>query len=277
MTYTVHRILQARVLEWVAFPFSRGSSWPRDRTRVSWIAGRFFIIWVISEAPRSIGALQTHNLSINWRVLICCTCHFQSGSPLFILASSVCQSLQCLISTLTQGGEGGHLFRLTCSAVSWAGRDTENKYYWHMWGVLTVDGPYCVCHSPRWRVLPRSTLLRLQGALQGHCVPGGSCVSSSSQVHAAQVLRCSAGEQTQIGYAFCALPRSEQLRQPGALWVHCPKWVVHLIHFPRPGHSVSRECYKSAVPDVPWVSEQLISGCDTPGRWEPSRIPGRRC
>ena len=37
--YTVHRILQARILEWVAFSFSRGSSLSRDRTR---IAGRFF-------------------------------------------------------------------------------------------------------------------------------------------------------------------------------------------------------------------------------------------
>ena len=38
--YTVHGILQARILEWVAFPFSRGSSEPRDRTQVSCIAGR---------------------------------------------------------------------------------------------------------------------------------------------------------------------------------------------------------------------------------------------
>ena len=38
MDYTVHGILQARILEWVAFPFCRGSSWPRDRTQVSRIA-----------------------------------------------------------------------------------------------------------------------------------------------------------------------------------------------------------------------------------------------
>ena len=36
--YTAHRILQARILEWVAFPFSRGSSEPRDQTQVSCIA-----------------------------------------------------------------------------------------------------------------------------------------------------------------------------------------------------------------------------------------------
>ena len=43
-------ILQVRILEWVAFLFSRGSSQLRDQTRVSCIAGRFFIIWAIKEA-----------------------------------------------------------------------------------------------------------------------------------------------------------------------------------------------------------------------------------
>ena len=42
MDYTVHEILQARILEWVAFPFSRGSFQPRDGTQVSYIAGGFF-------------------------------------------------------------------------------------------------------------------------------------------------------------------------------------------------------------------------------------------
>ena len=41
-TYTVNGILQARILEWVAFPFSRGSSQPRDQSQVSRINGRFF-------------------------------------------------------------------------------------------------------------------------------------------------------------------------------------------------------------------------------------------
>ena len=41
--YTTHLILQAILLEWVAFPFSRGSSQIRDRTQISHIAGRFFI------------------------------------------------------------------------------------------------------------------------------------------------------------------------------------------------------------------------------------------
>ena len=42
---SIHGILQARILEWVAMPSSRGSSQPRDQTQVSHIAGGFFIIW----------------------------------------------------------------------------------------------------------------------------------------------------------------------------------------------------------------------------------------
>ena len=49
MDYTVHGILQARILEWVAFPFSRGSSQPRDWTLDSCIAGRFFTSWATRE------------------------------------------------------------------------------------------------------------------------------------------------------------------------------------------------------------------------------------
>ena len=48
--YTVQGILQAGILEWVAFPFSRGSSQPRDCTQVSCIAGRFFTSWATREA-----------------------------------------------------------------------------------------------------------------------------------------------------------------------------------------------------------------------------------
>ena len=46
----VRGILQARILEWVAFPFSRGSPQPRDWTQVSHIAGGFFAIWATREA-----------------------------------------------------------------------------------------------------------------------------------------------------------------------------------------------------------------------------------
>ena len=48
--YTVHGILQATILEWVTFPFSRESFQPRDQTQVSCIAGRFFTSWGTRKA-----------------------------------------------------------------------------------------------------------------------------------------------------------------------------------------------------------------------------------
>ena len=48
---SVHGILQARILEWVAILFARGSSWPRDQIQVSCTAGRFFTIWATKAEP----------------------------------------------------------------------------------------------------------------------------------------------------------------------------------------------------------------------------------
>ena len=49
---SIHGIFQAKILEWVTIPFSRGSSLRRDRTQVSCIAGRLFTVWATREAPR---------------------------------------------------------------------------------------------------------------------------------------------------------------------------------------------------------------------------------
>ena len=51
---SVHGIFQVRILEWVAIPFSRGSSQPKDQSRVSWIAGRCFSIWATREGQSCI-------------------------------------------------------------------------------------------------------------------------------------------------------------------------------------------------------------------------------
>ena len=72
MNYTVHGILQGRILELVAFPFSRGSSQPRDPTQVSHIAGWFFTSWATREA------LCGHKYSLTWN-----KCHKCPGMWLF--------------------------------------------------------------------------------------------------------------------------------------------------------------------------------------------------
>ena len=50
----VHGILQARILQWVTFPFSKGPSQPRDQSQVSHTAGRFFTSWATKEALKFI-------------------------------------------------------------------------------------------------------------------------------------------------------------------------------------------------------------------------------
>ena len=65
--YTVHRILQARILEWVAIPFHMGSSQLRDQTQVSHTAGRFFTSWATREAHQkawlSLNAMTNSHLN----------------------------------------------------------------------------------------------------------------------------------------------------------------------------------------------------------------------
>ena len=131
--------------------------------------------------------------------------------PLFILASSVCWSLQCLISALTQGGEGGHLFRLTCSVVLW-GREEHCKQI----SLACVGSAHSVSVTlglPLLTacVLSWSTLLRLQVALLGNYLKW-----SLGCVHFPEL--CCSGSQVlhkgtdSVGPVFCALPRSEQLK-----------------------------------------------------------------
>ena len=69
MDYAVHGILQARILEWVAFPFSRGSAQPRNQTHVSRIGGRFFTSWGTREAGFS---MQWMLLFYLWGALTWC-------------------------------------------------------------------------------------------------------------------------------------------------------------------------------------------------------------
>ena len=62
---SVPGILQTRILEWVAIPFSKGSSRPRDGTQVSCIAGKFFTVWATREA-----LLCSEELSIQKRRIV---------------------------------------------------------------------------------------------------------------------------------------------------------------------------------------------------------------
>ena len=125
-------------------------------------------------------------------------------------------------------------------------------------------------------VLSRSTLHRLQVALHGNCLrqalgcmhfPGLSRGGSSSWV-------LHKGTDS-VRPAFCALPRSEQLRRPGAWRAYAPQ-VGQCILSPLPSQVLSfLVCSGRAISGVMCVSSgELIFACDPPGRCQPSRIPG---
>ena len=69
--YSVREIFQARILEWAAISFSRGSSLPRDRMWVFCIAGSFFTIWATGEATMFGGNLLSSNrvLKNTWKLM----------------------------------------------------------------------------------------------------------------------------------------------------------------------------------------------------------------
>ena len=93
-------ILQARILEWVAIPFSRGSSWPKDQTWVSSIAGCFFTIWTTREAPGNKGShsnswsdsdwvpLRVLSCDLHGQTLVACMCQY-SFHGLFYLFQGI--------------------------------------------------------------------------------------------------------------------------------------------------------------------------------------------
>ena len=193
------------------------------------------------------------------------------------MAASVCRSLQCLISTLTQEGEGGHLFRFISSVVLWGGRNTANNYRCHVLGecsqcmdhtwfapahvvcsfpVYTAQAPGCSAGElskagPGLHALPGSKLLRFRflGTPQ-RCRLGWACILCPAQVGAPQVTTCLASALSQVGCAS--------------------------YYLPSPSRSVSRVCSESTYSSVLCVSsEELISGCNPPGRCQLSRIPGR--
>ena len=72
-----HGTPQERIINWVAIPFSRGSSRPRDQTKVSWIVGRFFTIWPTREAPYILDLPANPWLLLRWNTLI----YFLNSQP----------------------------------------------------------------------------------------------------------------------------------------------------------------------------------------------------
>ena len=97
----IHGILPARVLEWVAISFSRGCSWPRDRTRVSRTAGRCFTLWATREMLTVVPAfsLISKNQSTAFFKIFHCKIHI---TVLTMVKSSSIKSFTLLCTICAQ-------------------------------------------------------------------------------------------------------------------------------------------------------------------------------
>ena len=131
MDYTVHGILQARILEWVAVPFFRGPSQPRDQTQVSriaggfftqvsLIAGGFFTSWATREAQESLLQGLFQNQELNRGFLHCIRILYQlsyQGSPILNRKITVLQPVTMTnkyATFLTKNRIRLHMFSKMC-------------------------------------------------------------------------------------------------------------------------------------------------------------------
>ena len=176
----------------------------------------------------------------------------------FVYLASVCRSLQCLVSALTQAGRGGLLFRFACSVMLCRGRGTADKCHWCVWEALAVFQPHWVCPHSQRVCFPRlhcsgSSLFNREWALSGMRFQ----FSGTPQKH-------------RLGWAFVlCLPRpssSGSQELDGRTLPGCG--ALHPLH----GPSLSVHAHRSSVPCV--CSGELVSSRDPPSRCQTSGISG---
>ena len=121
MDCIVHEIFQVRILEWVAFPFSRGSSWPRNRMEISCIAGRFFTNWAIQEALSNLGSVIKALLVFFGDIM--CTWFFM----ITFICITLCIFKEVLPSSFQPVSADGGIADLLPTLVG------HRMYYWAAW------------------------------------------------------------------------------------------------------------------------------------------------
>ena len=208
-----------------------------------------------------------HSLSINCRVLICCTCHFQSSSSFFVYFGFFCLQvssgsnihpdtrlwrwplIQAHLFSCVVGREGHcKQIPLACMGSAHSGWTTlclPQLKVACTFRVHTAQAPWCSARAlSKWAVcFVHFPCLICSGfwLLRKDTDPDGLFVLCPSQVWATQVTGCLVSALFQVDYMSYSPPWS---------------WLLSFL-----------VCCKSTTPGVPFVSSwELISGCDTPGR-----------
>ena len=140
---SLHGILQARVLEWIAISFSRGSSQPRDRTRVSLIPGRRFNLWATREAPVTVNGIYWNKLNplfglFRESIQIIILKFFSKGSKQLISATvRICKALPTFL----------HPFAMTFKCDFWLHwRESREKMIQTPCQILPSAGNFLKCN-----------------------------------------------------------------------------------------------------------------------------------
>ena len=148
----------------------------------------------------------------------------------FVYLASVCRSLQSVISALTQAGGGGLLFRFACSVVLRGGRGATDKCHWRLRRALAVFPPHWVCPA-HGIVLPPSTLLRLQAALQG----AGPELRALPRPKPLRFRFSGTPQRRRLSWACVLCPSlAEQLRKPDSWQAHSLQAASASYHLPVP-------------------------------------------
>ena len=101
---SVHGILQARILEWVAISFSRGSSQPWDRIRVSHIVGRFFTVWATASIHTNSCQIDC-GVGLDNHVQFCSQYIMKARLTTFVYKAFIRQALNNLYSLICKHHE----------------------------------------------------------------------------------------------------------------------------------------------------------------------------
>ena len=128
---SVHGILQQRTPEWVAIPFSRVSSRPRDWVWVSHIAGRFFVVWAIRTTLWVVDYFFLSDAHYSWKCFVGVLWGLR-GRCLPLGRTCAC-SVQALGGTLSLGPLEIKSSKLEKARVGWFEGTALKHVYYHMW------------------------------------------------------------------------------------------------------------------------------------------------